>query len=131
MTINEVFLSLENEAMMMLMESDKENFEVLLEQYCNATVIERRFSGSGFFTDYRVSGDMPRVRQKEKGPMRSVFGKINGLEIGVGFLLFLSEGLIDTLECHEYDSIDFPDVITGYELSYSTSVLEQKQGNSR
>lgn len=124
MIINDEFLSLENEAMMMLIKSDKENYSILQEQYKNATVSERRFSGSGFFTEYHVSNEIPRIEQKEKGPLRSVYGRISGLKIGVGFLLYLSDGLIDTLECHEYDSIGFPVEITDYELSYSSSILE-------
>ena len=118
MVINELFLRLENEAMMMLIESDKENFNILLEQYQKATVKERWFSGSGFFTEYHIPSDVPKVIRKEKGPIGTVYGKISGLEIGVGFLLFFKDGIIDTLECHEYDSVDFPEEITDYLLSY-------------
>jgi hypothetical protein len=54
---------------------------------------------------------------------RSAYAKISGLEIGVGFLLFIENGVIDTLECFEYDSIDFPESITEYKLYHSTDEL--------
>lgn len=118
--LNEVFYSMEKEAIEMLIKRDIDNASILIKQFEKVVKVERRFTQAGFFTEYQISDDAPKIFQKQRGPLRSVYGKISGLEIGVGFLLFLSNGLIDTLECYEYDSIDFLKEITDYMLSYDT-----------
>ena len=124
MYLNNKFLSLEKEAMEMLIESDPENSVTLKGQFSKAAIIERRLTGSGFFTKNYIPNNVQKINRKEEGPLRSAYAKISGLEIGVGFLLFIENGVIDTLECSEYDSIDFPESITEYRLYHSAEKLQ-------
>lgn len=123
LNLNNKFLSLEKEAMEMLIESDPENAVTLKEQFSKSAIVERRLTGSGFFTKYYIPNDVQKIKNKKINPLRAAFAKISGLEIGVGFLLFIENGVIDTLECAEYDSIDFPEIITEYKLYHSADKL--------
>jgi hypothetical protein len=117
--IDEMFLSMEDEAMKMLIKSDANNSHVLLEQYNNAVISERRFTGCGFFTDFEIPSRISRLQGKLDGPIGTVVGRVGDLAVMVGFLLFLHDGHISTLECHELDISGFPTVITSYSLSYA------------
>ena len=119
MIVNEKLLSLEKEAMEMLIAQSKVDKDVLLNQLSAATVVSRDFSGSGFFTHYEIQNNTLKASTNLASPIRGVYAKISGLEIGVGFLLFLKNGQIDTLECYEYDSVEFPIEITDYTLTYA------------
>ncbi len=123
MNINEKFYLLEKEALKMLIDKDNKNKEILLKQLIVATIITRNFSGSGFFTQFSIPDNVLKIQEKTLSPLRGVYARINGLKIGVGFLLFLNEGVIDTLECYEYDDMDFPEEITDYSLSYEPPIL--------
>ncbi len=118
MLVNEKLCSLEKEAMEMLIMQHEESKDVLLNQLSIATVVSRDFSGSGFFTHYAVPSNSLKANGSLTTPIGGVYAKISGLEIGVGFLLYLKDGQISTLECYEYDSAEFPKEITDYTLSY-------------
>ncbi len=124
MILNDKFLSLEKEAIEMLIESDFENAMMLKEQLSRAVIVERTLTGAGFFTSYYVHPEVKRLGEKNKNPIRSVYAKVSGLKIGVGFILFFKDGVINYLECYEYDSVDFPEEITKYELFNSSDQLQ-------
>ena len=54
MIVNEKLISLEKEAIEMLAAQDEENKDILLSQLAVATITERYYSGSGFFTYYSI-----------------------------------------------------------------------------
>ena len=110
---------MEDEAMKMLIKSDVDNSHLLLEQYNNAIISERRFTGCGFFTEYVVPTNIGKLQRKQVEPIDTVVARVGDLNALVGFLLFFVDGLISTLECHELDITGFPEEITSYSLSYA------------
>ncbi|MGO9674695.1 MAG: hypothetical protein ACLPSF_11110 [Methylocella sp.] len=79
-----------------------EPFSTLRKQYLVSEVAKREFAGAGFFTHFRVPTDAPRL-DNENMHIGDVSADVAGLESGVGFVLFIQEGLIDVLEGYSYD----------------------------
>jgi hypothetical protein len=77
-------------------------------QLSAATVTERENSGAGFFTTINVAEHAPRVRNK-KVLGYETHAHVEGMEYGLGFVLFMREGALGLLE--------------GYALAGSTSSL--------
>ena|SRR5665213_527951 len=71
-------------------------------QLATATVLSRKNTGVGFYTDFSVA----RIPNAIVGGDRLRYGpaaKIDGLERGMGFILWLNEGYADCLEGYTYD----------------------------
>jgi hypothetical protein len=78
-------------------------------QLAAATVTERENSGAGFFTTIKVPAGPPRV-ESPKVLGYGTHAHIKGMEYGLGFVLFIKDGALHTLE--------------GYALAGSTSELD-------
>jgi hypothetical protein len=79
--------------------SDRAALEV---QLATATVLSRNNTGVGFYTDFSVE----RIPTAIVGGERLRHGpaaKIDGLERGMDFILWLKEGYADCLEGYTYD----------------------------
>ncbi len=85
--------------MKFLLAGDDPELRILRDQYALATVSEREYTGVGFFTKFRVPNRVPRLERKDRIVVGDVYGEIVGNQDGVGFLLFVESGVIDTLEC--------------------------------
>lgn len=71
-------------------------------QFKTAKVIARENSGVGFFTKISVSEDVPPVACPS--PLgREIGASVQGLDHGMGFVLFLKDGRLRTLEGFTYD----------------------------
>jgi hypothetical protein len=74
---------------------------VLREQYAHARLAELTLTGAGFFADFDVPSETRRV-----DPPRMVGGSaeidIEGVEHAAGCVLFVGEGVIQTLEGYTY-----------------------------
>jgi hypothetical protein len=68
------------------------------------TAESRMRSGVGFFTDLRVPADSPRAAlPRGRVYVGDVEADILGLEHGAGFVLFIEDGYLATLEGYTYD----------------------------
>jgi hypothetical protein len=65
-------------------------------QLATATVTERENSGGGFFTTIAVAGDAPRVTSP-KVLGYDTQARVEGLEYGFGFVLFMENGRLHPL----------------------------------
>lgn len=83
----------------------------LATQLASATVTDRENTGHGFFTSIEVGVDAPRVAAGNLG--KTTHAKVAGLDPGMGFVLFLKEGLIKTLEGYAFS----PDDTTSLDLA--------------
>jgi hypothetical protein len=90
---------LEMEVMRMLLAGDHPVLAVLRQQLEVATVREREFTGVGFFTYFDVPDSAPRVPDVDWLAIGDVYAELEGLQHTAGFVLFLGQGVIDTLEC--------------------------------
>src|SRR4051794_31829458 len=69
--------------------------EALRQQMESAKVINFENSGAGFFSDLVVASDAPLI---EKSPLDGAYGKVSGIEHGMGFIVFLKEGRLSMIE---------------------------------
>lgn len=114
MILDSKFLKMEEEVLLKIFEKNSKYYEILLQQYRNIIETTRKFSSCGFFINYMVDKSNCKIID-ENIVLNSVYGIINN-NINVGFLLYIKDGYITMLECYEYDSKDFPDLISNYNL---------------
>ncbi len=110
---------LENDVMQMFLKGDDPILEILRRQYEQASVKDRSYSGVGFFTDFEVPADIPRVDDKPHFQLTDVVGDVRGIDHGVGFVLFMENGCISFLEGFTYGE-PWPEEVRDYELTYMT-----------
>jgi hypothetical protein len=83
----------------------------LEEQLSGASVLSRNNTGAGFYTKLRTK---KRTRPVEAKVIGSVFADIKGLNHPMTFILFIRNGMVDTLEGAATDDttigIDFSNV---------------------
>ena len=90
----------------------------LREQLEQAEVLDREFTGVGFFTSFRVSGDAPRAKtKKDRIGFGDVVAELEGLDHGAGFVLFIDDGYLEMLEGYCFEET-WPSEIGRYELRY-------------
>ena len=60
-------------------------------------------TGVGFFTFFTIPPEVPRLDVKGRRVFSDVGAELEGVEHGVGFLLFVQDGQLDNLEGFTYD----------------------------
>ena len=114
----ETLNSLETAILEKMLSGDKEPFNTLRRQYRRAKVMERRFTGVGFFTHIYVPSDAARLPDREGLEIGDVSAEIAGLRDGADFVLFVRDGAIDTLEGFCYDEA-WPDPATATRVFFN------------
>jgi hypothetical protein len=89
-----------------LLAGDREILSTLREQIVSSRVVNREFTGVGFFVHIAVGREAPRARYKTSLTINDVGGKVSGVD--VGFVLFIKDGSIDCLECHTWGDGEVP-----------------------
>ncbi|TET06849.1 hypothetical protein E3J79_00620 [Candidatus Dependentiae bacterium] len=97
---------------------------ILRKQYEKAQIKNRKFTGVGFFTDFIVPKDVPRLPNLKSFHLGNVAGKINGTDIGL--VLFIKDGVLNFLEGYTFGDDPWPDKIINYEL-WHTNYDQQKK----
>ena len=82
---------------------EKEN---LARQVLNASVIRRENTGAGFYTHFDV-GDGPYNHLPDLTD-RMVEARVEGLQHGIGFILWVKNGRLDVLEGYSYEEVTTP-----------------------
>ena len=75
-----------------------ESKEILYKQCEAAESKDRNITGAGFFVDFNIPDNAPRLSEKKNCHLNSVSAEINGVQNAVGFILFIKGGLIQHLE---------------------------------
>ena len=93
---------LERRVMEMLLAGDHPVLNVLKRQLDASSVLKRDYDGVGFFTEFYVPPQLPRIKA-DRLVIDDVYGKIPdyyrpGLPWVGFFILFVEKGAIDTLE---------------------------------
>jgi hypothetical protein len=95
------FTELESAVLHAIFSETPEIRDALERQFEAAAVVDRENTGVGFFTTIAVRADVPRV--SSPSPLgREVGAKVDGLDHGMGFILFMEEGHMQTLEGFTY-----------------------------
>jgi hypothetical protein len=100
---------IESQVLQMLVAGDHPTLETLRQQFARSNVVERDFTGVGFFTSFEVQDCSPRLVPPRRLVIGDVCADVDGLEYGCGFILFVDDGLLKTLECHLWGDEAFPD----------------------
>ncbi|MHC4608604.1 MAG: hypothetical protein ACYTAF_16975 [Planctomycetota bacterium] len=103
-----------------LLAGDDPALEVLRAQFQEIGPPRRRNTGVGFYLDFTVPAQAPRLSRKRQLTLEDVHGAIEGVEHGVGFILFIRDGAISFLEGFTYDE-PWPETIGEYGLMYETA----------
>ena len=117
----------EDEVMRMLLDKDEPMFEVLRQQYRLATKKPRDMTGVGFYTEFNVPEEAPRLPGNPSLVLGGVLAEIEGLECGVGFALFIGEGILTLLEGYTYEE-PWPDEPTHFTLNHYVPWEERSEG---
>jgi predicted transcriptional regulator len=75
--------------------------ELLYAQLTNLSVTDRRNTGAGFYTAFKVDSRCQIV--SVNSPIGEVTAEVSGLDHGMGFLLWLKNGYINQLEGYSFE----------------------------
>jgi hypothetical protein len=108
--------SLEHEVIATLLRPDHPVFEALRLQFDRCEVAERRLTGVGFFTELSVQIDAaPAPVRPGLLQLNGMVAAIDGLKHGAGFVLWIENGVLATLEGFSYDE-PWPERVNDYSL---------------
>lgn len=84
-------------------ERDRELADLLFEQYKHLLVKKREFTGVGFYTYFYIPEEGCILNKNLNLKLGDIEAEIKGLKHGAGFILYINEGRITTLEGYCYD----------------------------
>jgi len=106
--------SLEGDVLRAIIEAHPDHGPLILAQLELATIASRRKTGLGFFLNFAVSP--LELFDPADFELNDVYGDLEGLEHGAGFVLFIRKGKLAFLEGHTHDE-PWPDKIDDYEIA--------------
>lgn len=110
--------ALERAVLEKLFAGDHPSFPALRAQLDRVRVIERTFSGVGFFADLVVPEDVEPARlHRDSLWFGDVAAEFDGLAHGGGFVVRIAEGRLEMLEGYTFDE-PWPAEGTGFRLRY-------------
>jgi hypothetical protein len=109
---------LEDQVIRMLLAKDDEVLAVLRLQVDHAKVSSRRMTGVGFYTDIVVAREAARAINRPSFKLGDVNGTAANVKHGLGFLLYVTDGVLSMLEGYTYDE-PWPNEVQGLVLAYS------------
>jgi hypothetical protein len=112
---------LESQVLHELLRGEVEELKILQHQLKLSKVQSRRMTGVGFFTDFSVPPEAPRLPDLQSFELGDVDGYASNVKHGVGFLLFVRAGQLNMLEGYTYDE-PWPDEVNNLSLHYRDGV---------
>jgi hypothetical protein len=111
---------LEHEVIATLLRPDHPVLEALRLQFARCEAAARELTGVGFFTELSVPIDAaPAPVRPGRLTLNGVAAEVDGLKHGAGFVLWIENGMLATLEGFSYDG-PWPETSNGYSLRPST-----------
>ena len=114
--------TLEQAVLDKLLAGDHPVLAVLRAQAQRARVTRREHTGVGFFCDFDVPSDVPRAPHSDFH-LGDVNATLDGLAHGAGFVLFVRNGRLATLEGYTYEE-SWPKEIRNVKLTYQREPRE-------
>jgi hypothetical protein len=96
---------LEHAVLEKLLSGESDRYRVLQNQIPALLVAERKMTGVGFFTRLSLPDDAPILPDETTFQIGDVAADINDLKHGAGFVLFIEDWRIETLEGYTYKPI--------------------------
>lgn len=110
------FRKFEADIMLKLLDGNDPMLAILRQQYRQSEVVKREFTGVGFFTTFRVDDSAPRLPDNRSLCIDDGVGEIDGVD--VGFVLFITDGVLDMLEGFTYGTDEWPREMVKYKVGY-------------
>jgi hypothetical protein len=110
---------LEDQLLQILLRGDDKVFAILRKQAKEASVRSRKITGVGFFAEFTVPPQSPRVEGRPTFKFGDVNGTADNVKHGLGFVLYVTDGALSMLEGYTYDE-SWPHELRGLTLKYST-----------
>jgi hypothetical protein len=110
------FEKFEADVMLKLLDGNDPVLAILRQQYRQSEVVKREFTGVGFFTTFRVYDSAPRLPGNRSLYIGDVVAEIDGVD--VGFVLFITDGVLDMLEGYTYGTDEWPREMVRYKIGY-------------
>ena len=113
---------LETRVMDIILKGDDPVRKILRAQWKNCEIRDREYSGTGFFLDFDVSDDFPKLKENKNLEISTdengldIVVNIHGVEHGIGFVLFVRDGMIHWLEGFTFAGENLPDTISDFQL---------------
>jgi len=98
----EQLTKLEKALLEKLLNEKSETFQILFKQYLALQVVDREYTGVGFWTNFS-SGWTVKLSASPSFWFGDVHAKIKGLEHGAAFELLVEDGCLRMLEGYSYD----------------------------
>jgi len=110
--MNTNYDAIELHAMEKILLDGNADHAILMEQYNNRISLHRHgISSHGWFIDFTIDVNSQKIAEKKRLVISVNFAlPIVGMETGIGFVLFVENGQIGTLEAFSYDDC-LPDYI--------------------
>ena len=110
--------SLTTQVLEMLLNGDDEVLALLREQAKHGNVTSNKETGVGFYTEFVVPSEVERVSGRPTFSFGDVNGTARNVKHGLGFVLFVKDGSLASLEGYTYDE-PWPNEIGELKLTYS------------
>jgi hypothetical protein len=99
-----------------LLDGESRSLQILREQWRSASLKSRELSGAGFYTNFTIPSEVPRLDTKDFR-IGDVLADLGDLKYGAGFILWVKDGTLDFLEAYSYGE-DWPPVSDSFTLRY-------------
>jgi len=107
---------LEKDLLIKFFEINQINTGKLLESLYEIEVLERDYTGSGFFTTFKKLECLRVADSKQSYDCEGFGAKLNKEKILAGFIFYIEKGYLETLEGFTYGLQEWPDSIVCYEF---------------
>jgi len=114
--------SFEQAVMEKLLSGSDEALAILRAQLEKSTVVERDLTGVGFFLTFRLDDSSVMRLGTDKLTFGDVVAEIPGIEGGVGFLLYVRDGVLHQLEGYTFGGEPWPSIVSDFKLSYAAAL---------
>ncbi len=115
-------IEFENKVMNALLKGESEVLQILRRQYEAARIESREFTGVGFFTDFIID-DQKLKLNIDKFNFGDVYGGYNENDLKIGFILFIENGYISSLEGYVLEDIIWPENYNILNLYYESGLV--------
>ena len=99
-----------------IINEDSSISNILVKQYASAKVVNREFTGVGFFTNFRIDDKSLSLGNDVNLELGRIHAEIKGLKYGAGFILYIRSGMLAMLEGYSYGDDKWVKKITDYTL---------------
>jgi len=97
------FEKIENDVMNIILNDNSEDGIIMMKQYINRLSKTREINPCGWFTFFHIPNNSEKISKRDELHIGNVIVPMVGMEYGIGFVLHVSDGQINTLEAYTFE----------------------------